>query len=101
MIRTLFATPGPIEWDTLGTELAAVHRILGVNDVEGSVAVYTDDQLDSSDEAALGVVISNHVPAPPPLDPVVALAHAILDASTLDDVKPVAAQILSDAGVQS
>lgn len=101
MIRTLFAAPGPIDWDTLRTELAAVHPIVGVNDVEGSVAVYTDDQLDSSDEAALGVVVSNHVPPAPPVDPVVALAHAILDAATLEDVKPVAAQILSDAGVQS
>jgi hypothetical protein len=101
MIRTLFAAPGPIDWDTLCTELTSVHPIVGVNDVEGSVAVYTDDQLDSSDEAALGVVVSNHVPPAAPVDPVIALAHALLDATTLDDVKAVAAQILSDAGVQS
>ena len=101
MIRTLFSSPGQVDWQLLGVELGAVHPILGVNDVEGSVAVYTEDSLDSTTEASLGLVISNHVPAPPPLDPVVALAHAILDATTIDDVKPVAAQILSDAGVDS
>jgi hypothetical protein len=101
MIRTLFSSPGPIDWDTLGTELAAVHTILSVNDVEGSVAVYTDDQLDSSDEAALGVVISTHVPPAPPVEPVLALAQAIIEATTLDDVKAVAAQILDAAGVQA
>jgi hypothetical protein len=101
MIRTLYPTPGPINWDTLAAELGQVMPILGVNQVETSVAVYTSTELDSSDEAALGVVISNHVPPAVAVDPVIALAHALLDATTLDDVKTVAAQILSDAGVQS
>jgi hypothetical protein len=100
MIRTLYPTPGPVDYDALAAELAAVHPILGVNQVETSIAVYTDTELDTSDQAAIGVVIANHVPPAPQVDPVVVLAHAILDATTLDDVKPVAAQILSDAGVQ-
>lgn len=96
MIRTLYPSPGNVNFEALAAELAAVLPIVGVNEVESSVAVYTSDPLDSSDEAALGVVIASHVPPAPHVDPLHALAAAILEATTLDDLKPTAAAILSD-----
>jgi hypothetical protein len=71
-----------------------------VNVVDSMIAVYLDTEADASDLSAWGAVVASHVPGPPAVDPLVALAHAIVDAQTLEDVKPVAAQILSDAGVQ-
>jgi len=96
MIRALYPSPGPVDFGRLTTELRAVDpTVLDANDVGGLVAVYTPD---AQDETALGPVVAAHTgPQPPALDPLHQLAQAIVDATTLDDVKPVAQAILTDA----
>ena len=95
MIRSLHTYPGPVEFDTLLAELrAVVSDVRGCNDVAGMVAVYTDGP---QDEAAIGTVVAGHMgPQPAAPDPLHQLAQAIVDATTLDDVKPAAQAILGD-----
>lgn len=98
MIRSLHPSPGAVDHQALAGEIAAlITDLRGVNDVDGQVAVYTDTP---HDEVAVGIIVSNHQPPSALLDPLLALADAIFHAATLDDVKTVAAQILSDAGVE-
>ena len=94
MIRTLYPMPGPVDWEALVTELSALVPILGVNQVESSVAVYTAEAL--ADPDAVGAVVAAHTPSPPPVDPLHLLAQAIVEATTLADLVPVAQQILAD-----
>jgi hypothetical protein len=94
MIRTLFDAPGPVDWGQLRTELAAVAPIIDANDVGGDVAVYT-----AGDPAAgFAAVVAAHVPTPvtPTPDPLHQLALAIVEATTLDDIKVTAQAILDD-----
>ena len=97
MIRTLYPSPGSVDFLVLRNELTAVvGDCLGVNDVDGQVAVYTVVQ---PDESFVAEVIAAHEGPPPEApDPLLLLAQAIVDATSLDDLKPVAEQILSDGG---
>lgn len=67
MIRELYTMPAAVDFALLNTELAAVVTGLrGVNQVETSVAVYTDD---AQDTIAVAAVVAAHTPpAFPPLD---------------------------------
>jgi len=67
MIRELYTMPAAVDFALLNTQLAAVVTGLrGVNQVETSVAVYTDAAQDTTAEAA---VVAAHVPPTyPPLD---------------------------------
>lgn len=95
MIRTLHDAPGPVDFDLLAAELAAVVTGLrGCNDVAGQVAVYSDAEQDTTAVAA--IVAAHTGPVPPTPDPLHQLAQAIVDADTLDDVKPVAQAILGN-----
>jgi hypothetical protein len=95
MIRVLYPTPGPVDFGLLATELRAVDAtVVDANDVGGLVAVYTPG---AQDDVALGAVVAAHTgPAAPVPDPLHLLAQAIVDATSLDDLKPVATQILTD-----
>jgi hypothetical protein len=95
MIRTLYPTPGPVDFGLLVTELRAVDAtVIDANDVGGLVAVYTPG---AQDDVALGAVVAAHTgPQAPAPDPLLLLAQAIVDATTLDDVKPTALAILGD-----
>jgi hypothetical protein len=95
MIRTLYPTPGPVDFGVLVTELRAVDAsVLDANDVGGQVAVYAPGAVD---EQALGTVVAAHTgPAAPAPDPLHLLAQAIVAATSIDDVKPAAQAILSD-----
>jgi len=93
MNRTLYTKPTLVDWPTLAAELrAVVPTFRGVNDVGGEVAVYCDVAPDTD---AVAAVVSAHsgltLPTP---DPLHQLAQAIVDANTLDDVKPAAQAIL-------
>ena len=95
MIRVLYPSPGPVDFGLLVTELRAVDpTVISSNDVGGLVGVYTPG---AQDETALGAVIAAHTgpPAPSP-DPLLLLAQAIVDATTIEDVKPTALAILGD-----
>ena len=95
MIRTLYPTPGPVDFGLLVAELRAVDpTVISSNDVGGLVAVYSPG---AQDETALGAVVAAHAgpPAPSP-DPLLLLAQAIVDATTIEDVKPTALAILGD-----
>lgn len=95
MIRALYPYPGPVDFGLLVAELRAVDpTVVDANDVGSDVAVYTPGV---QDEAALGAVVAAHAGPPAPVpDPLHQLAQAIVDATTLDDVKPAAQAILSD-----
>jgi len=95
MIRVLYPTPGPVDFGLLVTELRAVDpTVISSNDVGGLVAVYTPG---AQDETALGAVVAAHAgPQAPPPDPLLQLAQAIVNATTLDDVKPTALLILEE-----
>jgi hypothetical protein len=95
MIRTLYPTPGPVDFGLLASELRAVDAtVVDANDVGGLVAVYTPG---AQDDDALGAVVAAHAgPAAPTPDPLHQLAAAIVAAATLDDVKPTALAILGD-----
>jgi hypothetical protein len=95
MIRTLYPTPGPVDFGLLVTELRAVDpSVLDANDVGGLVAVYTPG---AQDDVALGAVVAAHTgPQAPPPDPLLLLAQAIVDATTIEDVKPTALLILEE-----
>ena len=70
MIRTLYSTPGPVDFGLLVAELRSVDpTVVDANDVDGSVAVYTPEQ---PDETALSLVVSAHA-GPPQYQP---LNHA-------------------------
>ena len=95
MIRVLYPSPGPVAFGLLVTELRAVDpTVVDANDVGGLVAVYSPG---AQDETALGAVVAAHTgpPAPAP-DPLLLLAQAIVDATTIEDVKPTALAILGD-----
>ena len=95
MIRVLYPTPGPVDFGLLVTELQAVDpTVISSNDVGGLVAIYTPG---AQDETALGAVVAAHAgpPAPAP-DPLLLLAQAIVDANSIEDVKPTALAILGD-----
>ena len=95
MIRTLYPTPGPVDFGLLVIELRTVDpTVISSNDVGGLVGVYTPG---AQDETALGAVIAAHTgpPAPAP-DPLHQLAAAIVAATTIEDVKPTALAILGD-----
>lgn len=95
MIRVLYPTPGPVEFGLLASELRAVDAtVVDANDVGGLVAVYSPG---AQDETALGAVVAAHAgpPAPSP-DPLLLLAQAIVNATTIEDVKPTALAILGD-----
>jgi hypothetical protein len=95
MIRILYPTPGLVDFGLLVTELRAVDAtVVDANDVGGLVAVYTPS---AQDETALGAVVAAHTgPQAPPADPLLLLAQAIVDATTIEDVKPTALAILGD-----
>lgn len=95
MIRVLYPSPGPVDWGRLADELRVVDpAVIDANDVGGLVAIYTEA---AQDETALGAVVAAHSgPQPPAPDPLHLLAQAIVDATSLDDLKPVATQILTD-----
>jgi hypothetical protein len=95
MIRVLYPTPGPVDFGRLVTELRAVNpTVISSNDVGGLVAIYTPG---AHDETALGAVVAAHAgPQAPPADPLLLLAQAIVDATTIEDVKPTALAILGD-----
>jgi hypothetical protein len=95
MIRILYPTPGLVDFGPLVTELRAVDAtVVDANDVGGLVAVYTPG---AQDETALGAVVAAHTgPQAPPADPLLLLAQAIVDATTIEDVKPTALAILGD-----
>jgi hypothetical protein len=95
MIRVLYPTPGPVDFGLLVTELRTVDpTVISSNDVGGLVAIYTPG---AQDETALGAVVAAHAgpPAPAP-NPLLQLAQAIVDATTLEDVKPTALLILEE-----
>ena len=95
MIRVLYPSPGPVAFGLLVAELRAVDpTVVDANDVGGLVAIYTPG---AQDETALGAVIAAHTgpPAPSP-DLLLLLARAIVDATTIEDVKPTALAILGD-----
>ena len=95
MIRTLYPYPGPVDFGLLAAELCAVDpTVVDANDVGGEVAVYTPG---APDAVALGAVVAAHGgPVPPAPDPLHQLAAAIVAATSLYDVKPVAQAILAD-----
>ena len=95
MIRVLYPSPGPVAFGLLVAELRAVDpTVVDANDVGGLVAVYTPG---AQDETALGAVVAAHAGPPAPLpDPLLLLAQAIVDATTIEDVKPTALAILGD-----
>ncbi len=95
MNRTLYTKPTLVDWPTLAAELrAVVPTFRGVNDVGGEVAVYCDVAPDTD---AVAAVVSAHAGASEPApDPLYQLAQAIVNAETLDDVKPAAQAILED-----
>jgi len=96
MIRILYPYPdGPVDFALLAGELrSADSTVIDTNDVGGLVAVYTPE---AQDETAFGAIVAAHTgPVPEPPDPLYLLAQAIVDASSLEDLKPVAQQILSD-----
>jgi ribulose 1,5-bisphosphate synthetase/thiazole synthase len=91
--------PAPDDFNAaqLLAEMNAVHpgcvNVCGVDDQVA--AIYEDDTLCPT-TTEWSLVVSAHVPSGPPVDPLHVLAQAIVDASTLEDVKPVALQILTD-----
>jgi hypothetical protein len=95
VIRTLYTYPGPVDFGVLLSELRSVEpTIIDCNDVGGQVAVYSNEVVDG---AVVASVVAAHAgPASPPVDPLHALAQAIVSAESLEDLKPVAQQILSD-----
>jgi hypothetical protein len=95
MIRVLYPSPGPVDWGRLADELRAVDAtVIAANDVGGLVAVYTPA---AQDETGLGAVVAAHAgPQAPTPDPLLLLAQAIVDATTIEDVKPTALAILGD-----
>jgi hypothetical protein len=100
MKRYLALAPATFDLEALKVDAKDLWpNLRDVNIVDGMIAVYLDDEADSSDLSAWGAVVAAHVPSPPPVEPLLALAHAIVDATTLDDIKAAASQILADAGV--
>jgi len=95
MIRVLYPTPGPVDFGLLASELRTVDAtVIDANDVGGLVAVYTPG---AQNDVALGAVVAAHTgPQAPPPDPLLLLAQAIVDATTIEDVKPTALAILGD-----
>jgi hypothetical protein len=78
MIRTLYSSPGLVDFGLLVAELRSVDpTVIDANDVDGSVAIYTPNQ---PDEAALAVVVSAHAGPPQyqPLDSAGALATLLV-----------------------
>ena len=78
MIRTLYSSPGAVDYGKLLVELREVDpTVIATNDVESSVAVYTPD---APDENALSLVIAAHAGPPlfAPLDPTGALATLLV-----------------------
>ena len=69
-------------------------REVGVDngDGTGSITFYAADGTVVSSQALTGLPIEQ--PAPP--DPLIQLAQAIVEATSLEDIKPVAQQILDD-----
>lgn len=69
-------------------------REVGVNngDGTGTITSYAADGTVVSSETITGLPVES----PPPPDPLFVLAQAIVDATTLDDVKPVAQAILDE-----
>lgn len=84
MIRELYTMPAHVHWDVLDAELrAAVPGYRGTNQVDTSVAVYTDGDQDTT---AVGAVVAAHTPpAFLPLDPLGRMAT--LSAVLHDDVE--------------
>jgi hypothetical protein len=92
MIRELYAFDGSVNYEQLLAELRIVEPFVrGCNEVSGQVAVYTDGP---QDVAVVADVVGAHVPLPDPVDPLFQLAQAIVDATDLNDIKPVAQAIL-------
>ncbi len=86
MIRELYTMPAHVHWDLLDAELraAGVSGYRGTNQVDSSVAVYTEG---AQDTTAVGAVVSAHTPPTfPPLDPLgrMATLSAILHADVAD-----------------
>lgn len=98
MIHVSATAPDNYNATQLRDELNAVHpgciNVCGY-DPDQLVAIYQDDDLCPT-ATEWSLIISEHVPAGPPADPLHQLAAAIVAASTLEDVKIVAQQILSD-----
>ena len=69
MIRTLYPSPGPVDFGLLVTELRSVDpTVISSNDVAGQVAVYAPGVVD---EQALGAVVAAHAGPPAPAPDVV------------------------------
>jgi hypothetical protein len=86
MIRELYTMPAHVHWDLLDAQLRAAGfaGYRGTNQVDSSVAVYTEG---AQDLAVVGAVVAAHVPpAFPPLDPLgrMATLSAILHADVED-----------------
>lgn len=98
MIHVTATAPDNYNAQQLRDEMNTVHpgcvNVCGV-DPDQLVAIYEDDALCPT-ATEWSLVISAHVPAGPPTDPLHQLAAAIVAAATLEDVKIVAEQILSD-----
>ena len=85
MIRELYTMPPHVHWDLLDAELrAAVAGYRGTNQVDSSVAVYTEG---AQDTTAVAAVVAAHTPPTfPPLDALgrMATLSAILHADVED-----------------
>jgi hypothetical protein len=78
MIRTLYSSPGPVEFGRLCSELLAANiDVVDCNEVAGEVAVYT---VASVDELLVAQIVAAHSGPPPfpSLDPVGALATLLV-----------------------
>lgn len=84
-IQSSYGPGGVLEW-----------RLIDNGDGTGTLTTYALDGSVESTEEVTDLPVHDEMLT---VEPVVALAHALLDAQSLDDVRAVAAQILSDAGV--
>lgn len=81
MIRTLFNSPPQVEWRFLEQQLKEVcPDLIAINDVDGSVAVYTPGTLSASVTVDVETVLSLHTGEAPfePLDAAGALATLLV-----------------------
>lgn len=82
MIRKLYSSPASIDWDYLNSEIKNQYpSLITINDVNGQVAVYFEEDITESEDQAISSIVSSHDSsmAPyPPLDHTGALATLLV-----------------------
>ena len=82
MIRKLYNSPTSVNWDYLNSQIKNQYpNLITINDVDGQIAVYFEEDITESEDQAISSIVSSHDSsmAPyPPLDPTGALATLLV-----------------------